>query len=92
MATRLADCSNLEQRAAIRFLQAEGLKHVKFIQECPSINLLAMNGQDGRTDTADKERGGRPADISTPKSEMIKEVKELVLADRRATIDNMAER
>jgi len=45
--------------------------------------------KEGRTDTADEECRGRPADISTP--EMIKEVEKLVLADRRATIDDIAE-
>lgn len=100
MAAKLADCSNVEQRAVIRFLTAEGVKasviHCRmkeqFGESCMSQTVCYRwvdAFKNGRKDIHDEPRSGRPVDVSTPHT--IAEVEKLILSDRRITIDEVAE-
>jgi histone-lysine N-methyltransferase SETMAR len=101
MAAKLTECSNLEQRAVIRFLQAEGVKTTQIYSRMKAqygCNCLSKSScyewtkafKEGRVEIQDDERSGRPVDISTP--ETIRNIEQLILADRRVKIDDIAER
>ena len=51
----------------------------------------AMNGlEEGGVEIQDEERSGRPVDISA--AHTIRNIEQLILADRRVKIDDIAER
>lgn len=99
MAAKLAECSGLEQRAVIRFLLAEGAKPSDILCRMTQQYGSSCMGKtsfynwvkafkEGRNDITDKDRAGRPVEVST--TQMVAKVENMVLQDRRVTIDEIA--
>ncbi|KAG8226586.1 hypothetical protein J437_LFUL007278 [Ladona fulva] len=93
MAGVLNDCTREEQRAVVRFLWAKGLSTEEVHQEmCPMYgdNCLSRKAvynwiqmlNKGRENIRDRERPGRPAEVSTEAT--VQQVEQIIRNDRRA--------
>ena len=96
----LAQCTREEQRAVVRFLWSEGSSGTKIHQR-----LLAQYGDNalskttvyewiekfktGRTSVKHAEGAGRPS--TSTSEEKIEQAQQMILANRRITIDEVAQ-
>ena len=96
----LAQCTREEQRAVVRFLWSEGSSGTKIHQK-----LLAQYGDNalskttvyewiekfktGRTSVKHAEGAGRPS--TSTSEEKIEQAQQMILANRRITIDEVAQ-
>ncbi|KAG8227149.1 hypothetical protein J437_LFUL001693 [Ladona fulva] len=99
MAGVLNECTREEQRAAVRFLWAKGLSteevhremHPMYGDNCLSrkavCNWIQMLNK-GRENIRDRERPGRPAEVSTEAT--VQRVEQIIRNDRRVTINDVA--
>uniref|UniRef100_UPI00358E57AE histone-lysine N-methyltransferase SETMAR-like n=1 Tax=Myxine glutinosa TaxID=7769 RepID=UPI00358E57AE len=89
-----------ELRAVIKYLHKKGLPpkkiHMDMVatlgDDAPSYSMVknwVAEFKRGRTSTEDEHRSGRPVEVATP--EMVDQVHEVVMKDRRATIRHVAE-
>ena len=99
MAAPLAVCTKEEQRAVIRFLWSEGVPgaeiHRRLSTQYGDNALPRRRGYEwiekcksGRTSVTHEEGAGRPSTSTTDK--MIQQAREMVLANRRVAIDELA--
>ena len=99
MAAPLAVCTKEEQRAVIRFLWSEGVPgseiHRRRSTQYGDSALLRRSAYEcilkfkrGRTSVTHKEGAGRPSTSTT--DEMIQQAREMVLANQRVAIDELA--
>ncbi|UYV71584.1 hypothetical protein LAZ67_8003772 [Cordylochernes scorpioides] len=95
MEAPLKDCTTLEQRAVIRFLNAEGIQTSQICQRMKNIYGESCMSQkniykwvnefkNGRITCTDIERPGRPSVTATPST--INAVENLILEDRKISI------
>ncbi|UYV74187.1 hypothetical protein LAZ67_11002345 [Cordylochernes scorpioides] len=95
MEAPLKDCTTLEQRAVIRFFNAEGIQTSQIFQRMKNIygesclsqkkNYKWVNKfKNGRLTCTDIERPGRPSVTATPST--INAVENLILEDRKISI------
>ena len=99
MATPLENCTLEEQRAVVRFLKAEGVQVSEIYQRMKaqygdsclsrkSVYEWAARLSKGCVNLSDEQRPGRPREART--NQTIARVEELILADRRMTVDDIA--
>lgn len=99
MAAPLATCTKEEQRAVIRFLWSEGVVGAEIHRRLTtqyggsalprrSVYVWIERFKNGRTSVMHEEGAGRPSTSTT--EEKIQQAREMVLANRRVTIDNVA--
>ncbi|XP_037868115.1 protein GVQW3-like [Bombyx mori] len=90
----------IEQRAVIKFLHMEDMKGKDIydelknvLGECASssatVKIWVAEFKRGRTCAQDKVRPGRPKSVTTP--EMVVKVHDIVLADRRLKLSEIAD-
>ncbi|UYV60765.1 hypothetical protein LAZ67_1002197 [Cordylochernes scorpioides] len=100
MEAPLKDCTTLEQRAVIRFLNAEGIQTSQICQRMKNIygeSCLSQRNiykwvnefKNGRITCSDIERPGRPSVTATPST--INAVENLILEDRKISIFTIAD-
>ena len=100
MAAPLEDAIHEEQRAVIRFLAAEGVKpsevyrrmSAQYGSSClnqRNVYIWIKRFKEGRTSTKDGPRQGRPSEVNTPEKQQA--VNDLVLAERRITVEETAQ-
>ncbi|UYV79057.1 hypothetical protein LAZ67_17000951 [Cordylochernes scorpioides] len=99
MEAPLKDCTTLEQRAVIRFLNAEGIQTSQICQRIKNIygesclskkNYKWVNEfKNGRITCTDIERPGRPSVTATPST--INAVENLILEHRKISIFTIAD-
>ncbi|UYV77592.1 hypothetical protein LAZ67_15001650 [Cordylochernes scorpioides] len=87
MEAPLKDCTTLEQRAVILFLNAEGIQTSQICQK--KKNIYVNEFKNGRITCTDIERPGRPSVTATPST--INEVENLILEDRKISIFTIAD-
>jgi len=99
VAAPLAVCTKEEQRAAIRFLCSEGVPGAEIHRRLSaqygdsalprrSVYEWIENFKSGRTNVTHEEGAGRPSTSTT--DEKIQQAREMVLANRRVAIDEVA--
>ena len=99
MATQLNTCTVLEQRAVVRFLWAKRLSTADihkemlpvYAEKCLSRKAVfswVNKFKRGRAKIVDESRSGRPVQIATDGT--VQRVNDLVMGDRRVTIDCVA--
>lgn len=99
MAAPLSVCTKEEQRAVIRFLWSEGVPgaqiHRRLLAQYgtsvlpeSSVYKWITKFKDGRSSVTQKEGAGRPSTSATENN--IERVREMVLSDRRVTVDEVA--
>ncbi|UYV83836.1 hypothetical protein LAZ67_X000351 [Cordylochernes scorpioides] len=100
MEAPLKECTTLEQRAVIRFLNAEGIQTSQICQRMINIygeSCLSQKNiykwvnefKSGRITCSDIERPGRPSVTATPST--INAVENLILEDRKISIFTIAD-
>jgi histone-lysine N-methyltransferase SETMAR len=99
MSAILEDCTTYEQRAVVRFLWARGLtakdihKEMLPVYGGKCLSRKAVHNwvdkfSQGRAKIVDEDRPGRPVQIATDTT--VRRVEDIIRADRRVTIDNVA--
>ena len=100
MAAPLEDVTHEEQRDVIRFLSAEGVKpsevyrrmSAQYGSSClnqRNVYKWIKRFKEGRTSIKDEPRQGRPSEVNTPEKQQA--VNDLVLAERRLTVEEIAQ-
>lgn len=99
MAALLESCTLEEQRAVIRFFNAEGLSGAEIHSRMSKVyGSKCMNSRNvykwmerfntGHETVVDRKRSGRPVTASTPST--VSRVESLVMSDRRLTVEDIA--